>query len=104
MGTIMNAPFDLFDPSAGLEVFVTLLVKRWPVGNAAKKASNVHKVEVVLVVDPFAAAIVDFEAAVGGLHPWLDWREICPYYFCIGELVSDVSVENGQFLNFVLIR
>lgn len=67
----MDAPFDLLDPSAGTEVFVGLFVQGGPVGDAAEEASDVDEVEVVWVVDPFAAAIVDFEAAVVGLHAGL---------------------------------
>lgn len=50
-----------------------------------------NKVEIVLFVDPFAAAVIYFETTVVGLRSWLDRREVCFYHFCIWESDSNVS-------------
>lgn len=37
---IVDAPLYLLDTSTGFEMFVTLLVERWPVGDVTKEASD----------------------------------------------------------------
>lgn len=71
---------------------VALLVESGPVGYTTEETADVDEVEVVGLVEPFAAAVVDFETAVVGLHSGLDWGEVGSYYFGVGELVCYVSV------------
>lgn len=68
-----------------------MLVERGPVGDRAEEAPDVDEVEGGWGVDPFAAHVVDFEAAVVGLHAGLDRAKVCADYFGVWELVGDVG-------------
>lgn len=92
-GAIVDRPFELFDVAAGFEVLVALPVEGGPVGDAAEEAADVDEVEVGGRVDPFACHVVDFEAAVVGLHAWLHRGEVGAYDFGVGELVCNVCSE-----------
>lgn len=87
----MDAPFDLLDPAAGFEVREALFVERGPVGDGAEEATDVDEVEGGGRVDPFAAHVVDFEAAVVGLHAGLHGAEVGADYLGVGEFVGDVG-------------
>lgn len=58
----------------GLHLLVTLAVECRPVRNATVQEPNVYEVKVVLLVHPFAAAVVNLEAKIGrgvvGLNGW----------------------------------
>lgn len=74
----MDAPFDLFDVSAGPQMSIHLSVQLRPVCDTAKEAADVDEIEVVVGEHPFAAAVVDLERDVVRLHPWWHRREIRP--------------------------
>lgn len=94
----MDGPFDLLDVAAGFEVLVALPVEGGPVVDAAEQAADVDEVEVGGWVDPFAGHVVDFEAAVVGLHARLYGGEVGADDFGVGEFVGYVCSE-GQGLD-----
>lgn len=73
-------------------MFEALLVESGPVGDAAEEAADVDEIEVVFVVEPFRTTVVDFEAAVVGLHSGLDGGEVCSDDFGRGEFICYVSL------------
>lgn len=86
----MDRPFELLDVAARFEVLVALPVEGGPIGDAAEEAANVDEVEVGGWIDPFACHVVDFEAAVVGLHAWLHGGEVGADDFGVGEFVCYV--------------
>lgn len=101
---IVRKPWSL----KGLILLETLVVEGWPVRNATVQEPNVYEVKVVFLVHPFAAAVVDLEAKIGGeevrLNGWqisrwrlstsylFTWsiRGRVTYYLCLGKLVCEI--------------
>lgn len=55
---------------------VALAVQRWPVRNAGEQHPDMDVIEMILRIDPCAAAIVDLEAEIGRCDWRLDGRQI----------------------------
>ena len=58
------------------DLLVTFAVKGRPVGHAPVQEPNMYEIKMVFLVDPLAAAVVNFETKIGRGEVRLNGREV----------------------------
>lgn len=87
----MDVALAGLDPAARLAAAEGIAEQPGPVGDGAEQVAHVDEVEGVVRPRPLLGAVVDLELDVRWYPYGLCGRQVRPYDFCVGVLVTHVA-------------